>query len=455
MGSVTDTPTIINNLEVPERLFVAGTAEFTQGTTNDSVKTKLVFSDPADDLDLVGRTGTLGTTGAIKLGTNTIAMYAGAGIPVATVNGDRFSASYVENDVNGLQSQNAYISYSPGVVTINDASGGTSFAGDTLNVGKIWGKFGNMDIATDQGDLGVGHGGLRLAPNTVEIFDGSSATFNASFLGDTLNVGKVWGKFSNMDIAANQGDLGVGHGGTRLAPNAVEFFDGSLNEWNAQLNNNVLAVTTVSGPATDKGGGANILYFKAKQGAVFPDTANAGMRIGDTSVTVYDGTDAQGSVNFTGSSILSKHAAYAFLQESALGSWATGNIVWGPPAGTGTLSAIRTTNTMGFNLAAGNVDGITPLQRGIYHVKALAVGNLINASIQITINGSKAVNSATAGANFLNLCAEWVGELNAGDIVRVFVVTSTVAKDGASFFVERLDGCNTDVTSQGASLGPI
>jgi hypothetical protein len=405
MGDVSQLPTTIRNLEVPDRLYVEGTAEFTQGTTNDSVKTKLVFSDPADDLDIVGHSGVLGSpsTTGIKLSTGSIGLYADSGLtPVAVVNADRLAVSWVENDENGLKGSGGYIAYDATSSTIHDGTGGTMlFSGDTVNAGKIWGKYANTDIATDQGDLGVGHGGARIAPN------------------------------------------------------AFELFDGSLNEWNAQMSGNVFAVTTVSGPSTDKGGGANLLYLKAKQADPGPAINNGGVRVADTNCQIWDGSTVNSNVSFQTGSILSTHSAYGFLQESALGSYATGPIVWGPPAGTGTLSVTGTPSTLAYNLSAGDVDGFSPLQNGIYQLKGFAVGNLINASIRITINGTPAANSATAGANFLNLSAQWTGFLNAGDICRLDVVTATVAKDGASFEIMRMQGNITDVVTNGTSHGPL
>lgn len=214
MGSIADGPTTIRNLEVPDRLYVEGTAEFTQGTTQDSVNTTLVFSNPGDDLDLVGHAGAVGTTGAIRIGVDTVGFYTDDVNPTAVLNTDRFNCDWVENDKNGLAASSMDYTPTTAVLTVDSATV-TNYSANlidhqvTVGAPQIWGNLSTLDISADNGDLGANHAGLRLGPTDVDIYDGTTDSPNpqASFAGSEAYMTQTVYAQMNSDAVA---DYGVG-----------------------------------------------------------------------------------------------------------------------------------------------------------------------------------------------------------------------------------------------------
>ena len=88
------------------------------------LQVNLVHSDPSNDLQIISRSPTIGATSAFKMGSNTIEMYANSGIPVATLNDNRFQCEWVENDRNG--SNITSLTYAPASIVMEIGLGGPS-----------------------------------------------------------------------------------------------------------------------------------------------------------------------------------------------------------------------------------------------------------------------------------------------------------------------------------------
>ena len=415
MGSVTDTPTIINNLEVPERLFVAGTAEFTQGSTQDNIKTKIVYSDPSDDLDLVGRTGVLGTTGAIRIGSSTVGFFANTLGPVATVNTDRFSCEWVENDKNGLQSTSLEFTPTTVVVTVD-----------------------NVPISTFNSD--------RLSCTWVENDKNGQANTYSEYLP------------SSIDFYVD----GTKRGDITAAGFGIDSITASDIESTGFLKGLVVRTNIIQGTS------GQVLRLSADEAP--PGLNHAGIEMSTNQLQIYDGSTINRQINFSSGGMFSDYPAFANISYGASlgfldsGGYPLGTFKWGSETlsdQTDGRSVIYSPNSMAFNIAAGDIDGITVLQAGVYRVSATLIclpG--LGTSIQITKNGIVTTTSQLGiNEGFQEIFSiQDTVVAAANDIFRISHISGILPTvwpaQAAEFRVQKFGG-NFDVNRNGVSLGAL
>lgn len=181
MGDIPDDPQYINDLVVLDSLVCQGSVTLPAGSAATSIQTPLVYSSASQDLDLVGRAGSLGTTGAIRLDGGTVKLYGGDPGPVAVVNSNRLSCTWLENDINGLQTAGQYIQYTPSDTNIFATSVTRLQAGGKFlrvksdgveTSGNIFGDNSQDITVSKSGNVATG-AGIQFKTSSVELFNGS------------------------------------------------------------------------------------------------------------------------------------------------------------------------------------------------------------------------------------------------------------------------------------------
>jgi hypothetical protein len=217
----------------------------------------------------------------------------------------------------------------------------------------------------------------------------------------------------------------------------------------AAFHDAVLAVTTLSGPASSVGGN-NILYVKAAEGLAGPTVSNGGLRVTETDIRVWDGSSVSYQMQITGGNIIYEKTAYASIRSNL--ATTAGNLpfsgqylIMGTNSNGDQFSHTITANTMEFVTVPplnALVYAIKVLQSGIYEVDVRGVATFTSTRIRLHRNGNIVQESATAGTTLLNCTIHAITELQADDLLTLESPGGLIIKEGFSFTVKRMPGAN-------------